>query len=433
MRPLTDARPVDAFRCPRPILLLGLLLGALLGPLGCGDDGPPAKPPTPAGSRTNSGVSGDPKPKFETDAEVRAEAKRRIFAEVDAMQRELDPFGLRVDPWSLAHALLATDSELRRASLTRDLVTWISTSNGARVPLHSEKLPRGEQHPHLVWKALEEVSLERGPPLDAPLAELSATARHSFLFPSDFRQWNDVAWFLHALSSQTRRDAGAPLALGTDPGAPDAPTPASLARAALGWVESADRVVEEALAAEGLFERPSGNAPFAEAGIYATTCGGQHLLQAVLAARAAGFLTGEEDARIARRVEVLIARLDAEDHFRRREEERALAAGHSKTRASRFRVLTSLKLHGHACETLAAALPLFPPGSEFRPRVREALEKAIERTVSLLRTDLTVLDPQGTIALRLREKEPSMWELWFGDTCHALHGLRLAENALAGE
>lgn len=345
-------------------------------------------------------------------------ALARLHSSVDAP-------GTEADPWLLAHALLTLgpdDLAKRQQWLDQLESRWlVRDSDGRRsFPLH-RSIGRGEQHPHVVLRVL----VEDGATGFA--SALAADAAMGFTSPKTFEEWNDVAWFLHGMAI-----------LASDPASPyraDTPlgesgtTLGELALATLSRVEAADLVVENALAATGPFERPSGAEDPYLAGVYAYTCGGQHLLQAVVAAAVGRLIPEADRPRIARRIEVLIARLDAEEDFRRREEERALAAGISVPRAARERVRSTLKLHGHALETLALAHEALPNA---RPVIERALATEVDRVRELLRLRVEVLDPEGTIAPRWRSEDPLAWELWFGDGAHALHGLRRARIALEG-
>lgn len=359
-------------------------------------------------------------------ADLEGETYARLLAEAE---RE----GRTPDPWLIAHLLLAMPTESERAPwLARLFDRWLEDRNEApRFPLHTET-GRGEQHPDLVLKVLSEISREStGTPLPAPLIPLARVAMARFEPPTTFEEWNDVAWFLQALAylaELSTRSSDYPTDFsitGTTTLGEGSTgwTVEKLATETLAVVETLDRVVEDALRAEGLFVRPSATESREIAGVYATTCGGQHLLQAVVTASRAGLLPASMGDRVAGRIEVLIARLEAEEVFREREEARARAAGISATRATRHRVETTLKLHGHALETLSLAAEALP---QLRSEIEGAIVKARARTEALLALRLQVLDPQGTIVPRMRNEDPRLWELWFGDGAHALHGLRRA-------
>lgn len=345
------------------------------------------------------------------------------------------------DPWVLSHAMLALSpgGEGPRSTWIEALTEeWLRRDEEGRpfFPLHVE-VGRGEQHPHLVMKALAEVGVESGDPAAISLAlELAARAVARATPPDDWREWNDTAWFLHGIATLTAHGKGSwssDTVLGAEVGAEVGAggwTIGRLATEALARVEEGDRVIEEALGVAGPFVRPAGDGPPTTAGTYAYTCGGQHLLQAVVAAFRAGFLPDTDRDRVAARIGILVQRLDAEEDFRAREEKRALAAGVSAIRAARFRAAASLKLHGHGLETLALAHEALPRS---RPGIELAMERTVTRVRELIRTRVQLLDPDGTIAPRLREEDPVAWEMWFGDGCHALHGLTRARVRLGGK
>ncbi len=370
------------------------------------------------------------------------EASHRESETFARLLEEANREGTLPDPWLIAHLLLAIPDggddggrELREVWRANLFDTWLlDRSVSPSFPLH---LPdgRGEQHPDLVLKVLAEITIESPEsPTPPELALLARSALARFEPPTEFRGWNDVAWLLQGLSSLAGRSEfsiSKESILGAESGEPTGGERWTLERLAvetLSVVEAFDRVVEDALAAEGEFVRPSAEQGPAVAGIYATTCGGQHLLQAVVTALGTGVLPPVESARVGARVDVLIARLEAEEAFRVREEQRALAAGISKTVVARHVVDSKLKLHGHALETLSLADAALPSR---RTEIRAALRREIERVEHLLDLRLTTIDPAGTIVPRWRTEDPSRWELWFGDGAHALHGLRRARGTLS--
>ncbi len=336
--------------------------------------------------------------------------------------------GERADPWLLAHALLALDRDDQsgRQQLIEQLQSWRVEvpGGGIEIALHRPE-GRGEQHPDLVLKVLAEVAAETGDRAAGAFAdELVPASVKRFTPPRDFRSWNDRAWFLQgvAMRSLVHSKWGKETRLGESDW-----TFGRLAEGMLTQIERGDRVVEEALGVAGEFVRPDGMGTDEESGIYAYTCGGQHLLQAVIYASIAGWLPESEKARLDARLDLFSLRLAAEEEFRLAESERALAAGVSELRVLRRRIEATLKLQGHALETLSAAHQAFPSQ---RPTIDTELQILREKVVRLLEIRVERLDPKGEIAARLRAGDPRAWELWFGDGAHALHGLLLAGSIL---
>ena len=189
-------------------------------------------------------------------------------------------------------------------------------------------------------------------------------------------------------------------------------------------IERGDPVVEAGLAnADGYFTRPTSEDPNF-AGIYFYTCGGQHLLQALLVAASRDWLSAADRERVGRRIDVYLARIDAEDGFRVKEYQASLRSGSSERQSSRLACMFRLKLAGHALATLARAA---------RTGLRtEAIERAIprvrERVYELFRVLVTELDPRGELWGKMRGDVPRQWELWFGDSCHAIDGLNVTRK-----
>ncbi len=361
-------------------------------------------------------------------SEVEASTYLRLRSEMEAL-------GPDADPWVLAHLLLAVpEARAReRAPLIITLLDrWgIETSEGITFPLHRPE-GRGEQHPDLVLKALAECALETGTPAaSARLRPLLEAALARAKPPADFRGWNDAAWLLHALGSIARVDPeqvspDRPIVGGGDP----LWTVEALARGALRELERLDRPVEAALGRE-VFTRPSGESEPEVAGIWGATCGGQHLLQAVVAAARAGLLPPAEGGAVIRRLEILIARVDAESEFREQEARRAAEHGVSASVIARRRAESLVKLRGHALETISLAIRAaeeggIPADGGTLVRWRHFLRAQAEAVEELLRVRLEEIDPEGRIVPRLRVGDPLAWEMWFGDGAHALHGLRRA-------
>lgn len=320
-------------------------------------------------------------------------------------------------PWVLGHGLLAFGASLELADgegagelLFRRFLRHRPEGIGFDLLLTDGR--PGEVHPHLVLKIWSEVQ-----PGDVRNRELALAASARLARPARFEEWNDVAWFL---------EGAARLGLPADqPLAEVGYTLGELARDLLATLESADAVVEACLD-RSPFERPPANAPLAESGTWAYTCGGQHLLQALLVA--APYLTEpEEHARLLARVDVFQHRLVAEDDFRRYERERATSHGISPVEALRESALLRLKLLGHGLETLARARAsgigdprtLSATAAWTRARLLDLLDE-LAREIEL-----------GQLLARLRAVDLARWQLWFGDGCHALHGLGLWEEVLA--
>ncbi|MCA8961958.1 MAG: hypothetical protein KDC38_15640, partial [Planctomycetes bacterium] len=343
-----------------------------------------------------------------------SQAARESFA--DRLRSEVSQ---RESPWSICHALLAFGPEFsygeppRRAIET--LVEAYVQRDGSRVFVtrHRGAAGLGEQHPYLVLKTLAEVAPDD--PIAAPvIAELLATSRHEVVLPTGFESTDDLPWVVTAYArlrippDEAIRKGG--------------PTPIALAREILGAVEAGDRIVEKALAKEP-FDRPPGSAPPAEAGTYAYTCGGQHMIQALLAVDLAGWWSESERARVEERLRVFRRRIESELEFRQREYELAVRSGKNELEARTLLAMFSVKLLGHGLEII---------GSAIRQGIAEEgaqgqVERLRSKLLGIFRSLDDDLDSERTLLPSLRRRFPVLWELWFGDGCHALRGLSMTD------
>jgi len=316
------------------------------------------------------------------------------------------------DPWALAHGLLALEpgSDL--------LDRWLATIEGHlieaddhwRLPLTGVDGDRGEQHPHLVLRTLALLAGEGRATAasSALLARLLPAARHGGGDDGDWRAINDLAWKLEALSDLAAGDRAAAAAL--EP----------LAHRLLAALVDGDRLVDDFLVAGLEGKRPDSGTP-QTSGTWAYTCGGQHLISALIAAADAGAISGDAREQLSVHVDLYARRLLSELAYRLREEQAAVDAGVSPVRASRRGILERLKLTGHGLEILARA--------RFAGIGEDAFLAETGATVeAFLKVDMVFLDsevdPDVTLLGKLRDTDPGAWERWVGDGCHALHGLR---------
>lgn len=102
------------------------------------------------------------------------------------------------------------------------------------------------------------------------------------------------------------------------------------------------------------FRRPSSGDPAARDSVRDFTCGGQHLLQTVIACQEWGFLPNATRPRVEARLAALQRRLVGESNFRQAEKKKATAAGVDVTLVEHQSALALLKLNGHALETFGA-------------------------------------------------------------------------------
>ena len=322
------------------------------------------------------------------------------------------------DPWTLAHTLLAFGPGFQvdggrtvSEALIQDHLREIPGVGPGFELLGDERNP-GEVHPHLVLKALV------GSGAEAELCgRLARSAAASFRAPWGYQAWNDVAWLLESLARLEEFDGSSALGGNLRLG--------EVAVGTLEQVELADRVVEQALAGGGAdgFQRPSADGPPEQSGIWAYTCGGQHLLQSVLVSLERGTLPESERARVQARVDTFLTRLDAEARFRDRERQRAIDRGVARRSAYCQHAVAVLKLYGHGLETLARARDAgLEPAATLADAARQTRSR-LARVLEELRAEATL----ENLLPELRKRDMSVWRLWFGDGCHALHGVSLWE------
>jgi hypothetical protein len=180
-----------------------------------------------------------------------------------------------------------------------------------------------------------------------------------------------------------------------------------------GLVESAVRLLEDATLpiAQAMRE---GRALAAQAPVHAFTCGGTHMLYALLTAVHTGYAGRDRRQRVQKQADLLVWRLGADvdliDRFYR------TRAG--SPIASWYELDTKLKFLGHAEECLAFAA---------RHNVvkltadQQARRRAASATLRDMLADLETrhLDEAKRLNLEL-------YRQLVGDTCHARHGLTLA-------
>lgn len=198
-------------------------------------------------------------------------------------------------------------------------------------------------------------------------------------------------------------------------------TPAVRGRWTNAWGEAVDldAVVEHAL---DLLERAS--APVADAmradrplagkaPVHAFTCGGTHMLYALLTAVHAGYDRHDRRKRVQRQVDLMVWRLRADIELIDR-----FYGPRARSRdAEWYRIDSHLKLLGHAEECLALGVRDVVSLTASQQAQRAA---AVERVRQLL-DELERRDLNDAKALH-----PELFRQLVGDTCHARHGLTLA-------
>ncbi len=146
-------------------------------------------------------------------------------------------------------------------------------------------------------------------------------------------------------------------------------------------------------------------------GLYAHSCGGLHLVQAVLGWARHGNVKKKWGARFDEQVAILFYRLDSE----RRQYERAL----EKAPAHRLEVLVQMvKFYGHFLETTGRLK------TELGWKPNPAQTVSINRAKALLDNAASLLDEMHAFEMmnELKSTKKQVYLDLIGDACHATHG-----------
>jgi hypothetical protein len=198
-------------------------------------------------------------------------------------------------------------------------------------------------------------------------------------------------------------------------------TPPARPRWTNAWGEAVDldSVVGESLrlleqASLPLMEAMRDGKPTMVAPVHGFTCGGTHLLYALLTAMKAGYTGRDRLERTRRQVDLLVVRLTTDIQLIER------FYGERTRRAGRhwFELGAKLKLLGHAEECLAF-------GTRHGVVTLNAAQQAQRRrAVTTLRQILDEAEQRDIREVRAVDAE--LFRQLVGDTCHARHGLVLA-------
>ncbi len=308
------------------------------------------------------------------------------------------------DPWAEAHLLLAFPEDSRLNEVRARWSVRIEDLDSS-IPLHGEHGERGEQHPHLMLRTAAWVL----PSSHSRLVERVQRALASTRSPSHWQQINDLAWLV---------EAAAVLKLPATTATADADLQ-TLAGTLLDALERSDQLVQRCL--DDGVERPDGSADPSQSGTWAYTCGGFHLLSALVESVEAGYLIGPNRQRVVDRLRLLARRIPWELQFRVAEEQRAVSAGVSPRRAARHAVLARMKLAGHGLDVLGRSRMV---GVLTREQAAEAAQSCLNASKQLIARFLEEVDPHGQLLSQQTEAiDPLTWERAFGDGCHLLRGL----------
>jgi hypothetical protein len=327
------------------------------------------------------------------------------------------------NPWALAHGITglgkkfaAADGRLAGQVMVNDFLLKISVPDGG-APLGSpygflKYAPDGtpiEPHTNLISKTL----VLSGFPMSTTFATRSAgkvtlqqlvdSAKAGFRHvPQNEDYWKDVAWTLDLFGA------------GLKPGN-------AKFKVSDGTVIDFDQVMDDALAyheqaTAGLkagLDKGLPSVPKNKQGIYAHSCGGLHLTQALIAWARHPEVRKKWGKRFEDLVAVLFYRLDSE----RAQYEQAL----QQAPQYRLQVLTQMvKFYGHFLETTARLK------TEAGWKPTEAQAMSVRKAKALLDAAARWLeeDKAFTRMDQLKQTNHQVWLDLIGDSCHAAHGLQ---------
>jgi len=353
-----------------------------------------------------------------TDASLDA-ARAQLLTIVQ--ERTGDP----LNPWAIGHGMLVLGEEMKLDN-GKLALPWLFEEYAEWVDVGSESLVRFppsrgeiriEPHTDLMLKAFMEVGLplERRFLVQGKPASLEQLYRHSVWRTwsdgkqTNFRNMNDTPWSLQGIATLAPQGLSWTAANGQ---------PTSLdpfTDAVVSDLHSQTQFMREAMSKGEAVEKQ-------RQGIFAYTCGGQHLLQGAAYAVARGF--GSEQSRqwVVDEVDVLFWRLDIE------------LAIYDKTIAENptFAPLLfeqRLKFLGHFLETghKLAAIGIYTPNEKQAADLARARMELVS-TVEKLQ-ELGAFDKLDTY--RADPKGYQTYLDFIGDSAHAIRGIDLSTGAVS--
>jgi hypothetical protein len=313
------------------------------------------------------------------------------------------------DPWAVCHGLRGMGRDFAVQG-GRRAVDFLLETHAAWLPANGKMVlgfpPQVEVHPNMFLKTM----LEAGVPLD-----------HAFTHESSRRTLRDVLDGARALF-RPARVGGMPNMLPWSVITFARTTLPPRGRWTNAWDEPVDldAVVEGALrlleqASLPLMHAMRAGAPeTAKAPVHSFTCGGTHMLYALLTTMHAGYTGEDRLERTRRQIDLLVWRMTEdigliERFFKERSRQQGVYW---------FELDAKLKLLGHAEECLAfgvrrGVVTLTPAQQAQRRAAVAALRRMIE-------------DMEGRDMSEARELDRDLFRQLVGDTCHARHGLTFA-------
>jgi len=326
-------------------------------------------------------------------------------------------------PWAIGHALVALGPSITLDN-GADAVEWLFSEYGQRVAIGDEwgvVFPERkgnilvEAHPSLVLKAITDSGVDPKTPVTvagAPqvVGDLYRGVLATEWFDSETNRSshgkvNDTVWSLFALTSWS------------DPG-----THWTNSEGRTSHLDGLTNFVAKSLRADTRFlaESMEKGTPFAKRGqgIFQYTCGGAHLIQAVVHAQLRGFGETADEGSFSEQLRLLMHRLPIE--LAQIDAAMKLSPPHAIPLA-----VQRLKLTGHTLETLgrvaASGHPNAPTQDDLALVIRELVTSVelLERLEVFEQLDVTATENH------------QLFLDVVGDSAHALRGLAIAQGQQA--
>lgn len=312
------------------------------------------------------------------------------------------------DPWAVCHGVRAMGRDFTVKD-GRRAVDWLLETHLASVPVNGKDVlafPQSvEVHPNMFLKTM----LEAGVPLDygfihqgrrRTLREVVEGARALFRPSAVMDQPDMLPWSMIAFA----RTSSALHGRWTNAWG-EAVDFNAVVGAALRLMEDASLPLMQAMRAD----RPESS----KAPVHGFTCGGTHMLYALLTAVQAGHARGDQSARVRQQTDLMVWRLSADlgliDRFYK---ERAAQPG-----AYWYEIDAKLKLLGHGQECLAFAT--------HRGVVKLTAEQQGQWRRAVATLDRMIDDIEAHNLVEAKDIDRELFRQLVGDTCHARHGLTM--------
>ena len=336
-------------------------------------------------------------------------APARAFAGDDGAAIIRRYAGAPSDPWAVCHGVRGMGKDFKLVD-GRRAVDWLLETQLVAAPIPGGSALAfplsAEAHPNMFLKTM----LEAGVPLDYGFTHQGqrravkdvVDGARALLRPAEvIREPNMLPWTIIALTRTTSPVRGRWNNAWGEPVDLEA-----MVDSALVLMEDASQPLMQAMRED----RPeTGRAP-----VHGFTCGGAHMLYALLVAAHTGHAGSERAERIRQQAELMLWRLHADmgliDRFYK---DRSAQAG-----AGWYEMDAKVKLLGHGEECLAFGTLR---GVVKLSAAQQARRRAAVNTLRRLLDDM-----EGKNVVEARDIDGELFRQLIGDTCHARRGLTLA-------